>query len=551
MFALRPLALGLLCLGALSACGGTQSTVPATLPAPVATAVPTASPTPAGSTTTTLAVSAAPATAALPALNGATATVTFGAVNPPAGATIAVSASTTPPGGIVALQGRNRRTQAVTRTTLVYFTWIPSATIALSAFPQLSATFPTSTVPAGTSLHEAFLDGSTAQPVYQLDVAFGANGATLSSTASAPTLQAGKPYVFVIYLETGAAPSPAPSTAPSTAPSSAPSVAPSATPSAVPSATPSPVSGAFLGNPASITKVADGFPAGGEFYDGQMTLGSDNRLWLADQRTQAIRPLDPVAKVLGAGYAFMPPGFTNTIRPGNLVRGVDDRLWIVTFDDTSNIYAMKLDGTLQKIDSRVPSRVGYVNRLAAGSDGRMWGISGDSMRVFTPAGGLTVYPLPGARTGNDCPTLTLASDGNMWYICHDAVGKVTPSGVVTEYPGHGGTLIGAGPDGSVWMKGSGLTVARVSPDGTYKEFPLPAYASSCTSFVRGPDDAMYLGCSGPLFRIVASGASAGAATVVADYRTAGYTTGFSALTVGPDGHSLWSLNDVPYAQLIR
>ena len=91
----------------------------------------------------------------------------------------------------------------------------------------------------------------------------------------------------------------------------------------------------------------------------------------------------------------------------------------------------------------------------------------------------------------------------------------------------------------------------MSPDGTYKEFPLPAYESSCTSFVRGPDDAMYLGCSGPLFRIVASGASAGAVDVVADYRTAGYTTGFSALTVGPDRHSLWSLNDVPYAQLIR
>ena len=54
MFALRPLALGLLCLGALSACGGTQSTVPATLPTPGATAVPTASPTPSGSTTTTL-----------------------------------------------------------------------------------------------------------------------------------------------------------------------------------------------------------------------------------------------------------------------------------------------------------------------------------------------------------------------------------------------------------------------------------------------------------------------------------------------------------------
>ena len=63
MFALRPLALGLLCLGALSACGGTtQSLAPL---APVVPA-PTASPTPSGSTATTLAVPAGASTATLP-----------------------------------------------------------------------------------------------------------------------------------------------------------------------------------------------------------------------------------------------------------------------------------------------------------------------------------------------------------------------------------------------------------------------------------------------------------------------------------------------------
>ena len=536
---LRALALGLFSCAVLSACGGaTQSVAPVGIP----TTAPTATATPAPATATpaagaaTLSVVAGPATATLPPVNGGTASVAYNAVSPPAGASIAVTVSSTAPSGVTALLNRTRRTQAVSRTTLAYVTWTPSVTIALSAFPQFTFAFPSTVVPAGTTLHEAFLDGSTAQPVYQLDVAFGANGATLTSSVSAPALQAGKTYVFVIYLETGATP--------------APTATPSATATPVPTATPAP--SAFLGSPVSITQVANGFPVGGAFYEGQMTLAGDGQLWLADQRTQAVRPLDPLTRTLGTGYSFVPPGFTSSIRPGNLTRGVDGRLWIVTFDDTANIYAMSLNGTLQKIDSRSPNHINYVNRLVAGSDGRMWGISADSVRVFTPAGAITTYPLPvTTRTGNDCPAITLSPDGNIWYACGNVVGKVTPSGTITEYKGYGNAFIGAGPDGSVWIMGSGLNVARVTPDGTYKEFPLPAYANNCTSIMRGPDDAMYLGCNGPLFRIVASGASAGTITVVANYATPGYGTGFSALTVGPDGHSLWTLNDVPYAQLIR
>lgn len=75
--------------------------------------------------------------------------------------------------------------------------------------------------------------------------------------------------------------------------------------------------------------------------------------------------------------------------------------------------------------------------------------------------------------------------------------------------------------------------------------------SLCTSIVQGADGAMYLGCPGTLFRIVSTGAAMGSMTVVANCQTAGCTTGFSALTVGPDRHSLWTLNDVPYAQLLR
>ncbi|HEY0381836.1 MAG TPA: hypothetical protein VGC72_06530 [Candidatus Elarobacter sp.] len=536
MIAFRSIGLTLICSAAVTACsGGGATSVPAlgtATPTPAPTA--TASPNPA-----TLAVTSSPATSAVPPVNGATGTVAFGAVNPPAGATIAVTVSTTPPAGVTALQSLVRRTKTITRTTLGYVTWTPSVTITLSAFPQYTMTFPAALVPAGTTLHEAFLDGATAQPIYQLDIAFGPNGGTLTSTVSAPTLQAGKPYIFVFYIETDSNATAPPTGTP--VPTAPPTVAPTSSPS-----------GAFLGSPVTITKVDTGFPSGASFGEGQMTLASDGQLWLADQRTQAVRPLDPATRTLGTGFRFIPPGQTASIRPGVLTTGVDGRIWIVTYDDTSNIYAMSLSGVLQKMDSRVPSHVNYVNRLVSGSDGRMWGISADSMRVFATSGTMTTYPLPGApRTGNACPALTLNTDGNVWYACNDAVGKVTPAGVITEFAGHGSQYIGAAPDGAVWIQGSGLNVGRVAPNGTYTEYPKPFYDSSCSSVVPGPDGAMYLGCSGSVFRIVASGSSMGSMTLLVNYQTPNYVTGFSSLTVGPDQHSLWTLSDGPFAQLLR
>ena len=233
------------CLILSAGCSGGSTSV---APLVNATATPVASPTPsaAPSSVTSLVVTPAASTFALPAVNGASASVTFGAVTPSAGTTIAVSASATAPAGITALQSGRRRAQSVTRTTLAYYTWTPSATVSLSAFPQFTITFPASLVLAGTTLHEAFLDASTAQPVYQLDVAFGANGSTLTSSAAAPTLQAGKAYIFVIYLETNATP----------APSSAPTSAPTATPTPVATATPAPAGDITI--PPSISTQAVG-----------------------------------------------------------------------------------------------------------------------------------------------------------------------------------------------------------------------------------------------------------------------------------------------------
>ncbi len=252
-------------LTSLVACAGTNAAAPTLpTPTPIAAATPTAAPSSTPGPVTVSAVSAA--AQALPALGGGTTTVAL-AVAPgtPANATVAITASNAPPAGTIAIAANGRTPRALTRVPLVYYTFVPSVDIQLTSFPSFTISYPTTYLPAGTTIKEAFLDAGTSQPVFTYDIAFGASGATFTATANAPKLLAGKSYIFAFYYESGstatATPSPAPSSsAASTAtptptpaatatasplstptPTAKPSTAPSATPTPNPSATPTPV----------------------------------------------------------------------------------------------------------------------------------------------------------------------------------------------------------------------------------------------------------------------------------------------------------------------
>jgi hypothetical protein len=297
------------CLILSAGCSGGSTSV---APLPSATASPTPSAVP--SSVTSLAVTPAASTFVLPAVNGANASVTFGAVTPLAGTTIAVSGSATAPAGITALQSGRRAARSVSRTTLAYYSWTPSATVTLSAFPQFTIAFPASVVLAGTTLHEAFLDGSTAQPVYQLDVAFGANGSTLTSTVAAPTLQAGKTYIFVIYLEAAATP----------APTTTPTSAPTATPAASGEITiPASISTQAVGQ-ASITNVAyfSGFAGTHVFGHGALAQFNGGTQTPINDCKLTITATD--VKLEGGGQTAINPLISTNINIATQVFGLND-----------------------------------------------------------------------------------------------------------------------------------------------------------------------------------------------------------------------------------
>jgi hypothetical protein len=200
----RPrLAAAVLTAALLAACGGGGVT---TQPVPLAS--PTSAP-----VSATLAVGTSPATQSLSVANGAAATISVtAAAGTPANASVAISTTAGVPAGGTAIAATLRQIQAVSHVSLAYVIFVANVDVQLAAFPTFTFTFPASVLPAGATIHQAFSDPTVLPLGYIYDVANGANGAPLTTTASAkaPKLIAGKTYVFALYYETGSAATPTP-----------------------------------------------------------------------------------------------------------------------------------------------------------------------------------------------------------------------------------------------------------------------------------------------------------------------------------------------------
>ncbi|MDP9017921.1 MAG: hypothetical protein M3N19_06355, partial [Candidatus Eremiobacteraeota bacterium] len=380
------------------------------------TALPTTAPT--ASSSGTLSISTGAQT--VPTVGGATATVSIAAATgTPTGATLAVTASTTPPSGIIALAGMGRQTRATTRVPLMYLTFVPSADIQLTTFPAFTISFPSSLLPAGSTIHEAFLDASSQQPVYTLDIAFGANSATLTSTASAPKLLAAKTYIFAFYYELGGAlsPSPSPSPSPSASamptatPSTSPTATPTATPTASPTPTPTPTSSGFLTPVTSVTETAfasDSVATGVQ----TVAVGADGKIYFADAGHFSVQRIDPALGIVTYPQQYNDGGSMVNVGPTSVAKGRDGRMWFTT----SNNYLLALD---QGAFSQVYKRAGApaLNAIVGHSDGNLWAIGSTAVAMITTSGSETDFTLPANPDRQRCNAITSGPDGNLWYTC--------------------------------------------------------------------------------------------------------------------------------------
>ncbi|MDQ2991587.1 MAG: hypothetical protein M3R30_02045 [Candidatus Eremiobacteraeota bacterium] len=492
--------------------------------------IPTPAPAPSAPTSVTLPVGSASAPAALPAASGAVATVSLSSASAPAGATIAVTYSASAPSGVAPLIAK--RTALTGATILAYYTFTPSVNIPLNSFPAFTMTYPSSVLQPGTTIHAAFLDAGTQAPVYELDIAYGTNGAVLTSTASAPSLLAGKTYVFVFYYLAAVA---------TPTPTATPTVAPTATPTGAPTATPG---GVFLGSPAAITQVDTGGPQGATYFDGAIVVGADANLYIADQRADEIDVFNPATMTKVMQWPFARAGDHVPIRPAALALASDHRIWTAAPDDTNNVYALDPStGALTAYPYAPPTADGDIARFIAGADGRMWGLTNLGLQVFTNAGVRTAYPF--ALAQGNCRDIVLGRDGDVWFGCGGNVGKATPSGTITLYPHGSHAPMTATVDG-VWFdsSSSGQHLARIGYDGSgYVETSYPAYANDVHTMCAGPDGNIYVGSTSGLWEIpIGTAGTIGTGKVLVDYR-ASLNPDYYAMVVGPDNHSIWSGND--------
>lgn len=289
-----------------AACGGGSV---ATTPVPAATAAASAAPTVAP-TSATLPVGAATAQA-LPVANGSTATVNIASSSAPAGASVLVTASAAPPTGIATISALRRSAEAITRTSLAYFTFVPSVDIQLTNLPTITISFPTNIVGPDVQIHEAFLDASTSAPVYTYDIANGKSGATFTATPLAPKILAGKSYIFVFYIETGTAATATPS------PSATATATASATATPTPVATSTAVAAAEVTVPATISNAAVGinYTSDPNFFTGLAGTHVFGRGGLAAFNGGTPALVTDCRVVLGSGSATVTGGGVSVTAP--------------------------------------------------------------------------------------------------------------------------------------------------------------------------------------------------------------------------------------------
>lgn len=205
-------------LSIFAACGGGGGTSP-TPSTPSSTATPTPSPNP-NSQSVSVPVGSSAANQQLPTVNGFSGSLQLPGATAASGTTISVTATTTAPGNLPALQVRRRNAGSSTAPTAYFFESItPSANVTFDSIPGFTLTLPETIPTAGQDFYIAiFAPGQTSWQM-QADGPAVVSGQTLTFPGipgQTVTLNAGQTYWFAFYsIPSSAPPTSAP---PTTAP---------------------------------------------------------------------------------------------------------------------------------------------------------------------------------------------------------------------------------------------------------------------------------------------------------------------------------------------
>jgi streptogramin lyase len=268
--------------------------------------------------------------------------------------------------------------------------------------------------------------------------------------------------------------------------------------------------------------------------------GPDGNRWFTERRGNAIGSVSPA----GAVAEFAVP--TAESEPAGVAAGPDGNLWF-TEAKGNKIGRATVGGVITEFP--IPTAASMPSSIVAGPDGNLWfteeATQANKIGRITPAGVITEFPLPGFSSPHG---ITAGPDGNLWFAGGlDSIGRMTTAGDLTiltvqhapnarSFPGQ----LTTGPDGNIWFTDI-VSIGRVTPSGTFTDFPLPWDGQTLPSITTGPDGNLWFTTvpvisesSTTVGRITPSGA-------ITRFTLLPFASDLGGIVTGPDGN-LWVTN---------
>ncbi|HEY7357608.1 MAG TPA: protein kinase, partial [Ktedonobacterales bacterium] len=209
-----------------------------------------------------------------------------------------------------------------------------------------------------------------------------------------------------------------------------------------------------------------------------ITRGLDGALWFTEQNPSSssgwIGRITPAGKIT----EFAAPD-----NPRSITAGPDGSLWFTGMDGT--LARMTTSGAYTTFT--LPD-LGKTEAITTGPDHNIWFTESPGSKIgrITPAGKITLFPVPNVAQGGDT-AIAAGADGSVWFAMRDDgpksaeyIGRITPDGAITEFllPGSDNYVkgIAAGADGNFWFTALNTNlIGRLTPTGVLAEYHLPAH----------------------------------------------------------------------------
>lgn len=242
---------------------------------------------------------------------------------------------------------------------------------------------------------------------------------------------------------------------------------------------------------------------------GDLATDAEGNLWFTLPNSDAIGRITPQGEIARFSLPAYDAGsgFVAGRGPTSIMAGADGALW---FSETLANEIGRVTPSLELTEFALPSTVVRPSTmtnwggLAWGPDGNIWfSESTGKVARMTPSGAVTEFEVGGADTlGRGPGPMTAGRDGAMWFAQPnlDELDRITTDGVLSRLalPAFSRpTASACDSAGNLFiLEEDGNAVARLSPEGALREYPLSTPYSSPRDIAIAPDGVVWFTAPG-------------------------------------------------------